>query len=112
MPSTTTTRYASTGFEAGSALHRKLIIAAHPPRATDAAAIGMMVAANILFAFNDVWLRRIADFGYRTPDTLAVMEELQRLRFGAPATWPEPEAVFRRARQAVRELRRRAGARK
>lgn len=61
MPSTTTTRYASTGCEAGAALHRKLIITAHPPRATDAAAIGMMVAANILFAFNDVWLRRIAD---------------------------------------------------
>lgn len=27
----------------------------------DAAAIGLMVAANVMFAFNDVWLRRIAD---------------------------------------------------
>ena len=27
----------------------------------DVAAIGLMVAANIMFAFNDVWLRRIAD---------------------------------------------------
>jgi drug/metabolite transporter (DMT)-like permease len=37
--------------------------AIRPPhqRASDGAAIGLMVAANLLFAFNDVWLRRIAD---------------------------------------------------
>ena len=29
------------------------------------------------------------------------LEELQRLRFGARETWPEPEAVFRRARTAA-----------
>ena len=32
--------------------------------------------------------------------------ELQRLRFGARATWPEPEKVFRRARHALRAARR------
>jgi transglutaminase-like putative cysteine protease len=55
-----------------------------------------------------VWLRRIADFEFPVSDTLAVTEELQRLRFGAPGTWPEPEPVFRRARQAVRAERRQA----
>ncbi len=53
------------------------------------------------------WLRRISDFGDLIPEALGVTEELQRLRFGAPGTWPEPEPVFQRARQAVRELRRR-----
>eukprot|EP01035_Chromulina_nebulosa_P013064 gene13064-17385_t len=36
----------------------------------------------------------------------AVQGELQRLRFGAPATWPEPEEVFRRARATWRKMRR------
>ena len=36
--------------------------AIHPHKhATDAASIGLMIAANVMFAFNDVWLRRIAD---------------------------------------------------
>ncbi len=35
-----------------------------------------------------------------------VVGELRRLRFGARATWPEPEGVFRRARAAWREVRR------
>ncbi len=34
-------------------------------------------------------------------------DELTRLRFGAKETWPEFAPVFRRARRAVRELRRR-----
>ena len=41
------------------------------------------------------------------PETARVIDDLQRLRFGARATWPEPEAVFRRARVAVRAERRR-----
>ena len=35
-----------------------------------------------------------------------VIAELQRLRYGAPTTWPEPEQVFRRARETWREARR------
>ena len=64
------------------------------------------------------WLGRISDTGYaassaacagrsRKLQSEAVILELQRLRFGARATWPEPEPVFHRARQALRELRRR-----
>jgi hypothetical protein len=34
--------------------------------------------------------------------------DLQRIRFGARETWPEPEPVFRRARRALRERRREA----
>jgi hypothetical protein len=40
-------------------------------------------------------------------ETARVIGELQRLRFGARETWPEPEPVFRRARAAVRAERRR-----
>lgn len=40
-----------------------------------------------------------------------VVAELQRLRFGARPTWPQPERVFRSARQALRASRRRAKAR-
>jgi hypothetical protein len=40
------------------------------------------------------------------PDTSseagAVIFDLQRLRYAAPESWPEPAAVFRRARRAVR----------
>jgi transglutaminase-like putative cysteine protease len=32
----------------------------------------------------------------------AVLEDLQRLRYGASCTWPNPQAVFRRARLEVR----------
>lgn len=41
-----------------------------------------------------------------TPELRGTVAELQRLRYGARATWPEPEQVFRRARAAWRELRR------
>jgi hypothetical protein len=34
-----------------------------------------------------------------------IVAELQRLRFGSPATWRAPELIFRRARK---EWRRRA----
>lgn len=43
--------------------------------------------------------------GAKQPETAAVLGELQRLRFGARATWPEPEQVFRRARHAWRATR-------
>ena len=52
------------------------------------------------------WLRRITETGVERPEGEEIFAELQRLRFGARGTWPEPEAVFRRARRTVRELRR------
>ena len=47
------------------------------------------------------WLRRL---GPRPADA-AVWAELERLRYGPRATWPEPQAAFRRARRAWREVR-------
>ena len=35
----------------------------------------------------------------------AVVADLQRLRYGAPASWPEPAAVWRKARRAARNAR-------
>ena len=52
------------------------------------------------------WLRELADFPGGSLEQEQVAAQLQRLRFGARATWPEPEPVFRRARQAVRAARR------
>lgn len=55
------------------------------------------------------WLARLhqpaEDRGRRTEDG-EVVHELQRLRYGRRETWPEPQAVFRRARQARRTARR------
>ena len=53
------------------------------------------------------WLRALAELPGTGPETADVRVELQRLRFGARATWPDPEPVFRRARQALRAARRR-----
>jgi len=70
------------------------------------------------------WLRKIAESGKRraespqrraesgerkpeSPEDVCVMAELQRLRYGARATWPEAGAVFRRARLTAADLRRR-----
>lgn len=39
---------------------------------------------------------------------LDVARDLQRIRFGARASWPEPEKTFRQARRVLREARRRA----
>jgi hypothetical protein len=59
------------------------------------------------------WLARLASEGYSSgfgqaaneaPES--VLRELQRLRFGASGTWTEPEKTFRRARRALREMRR------
>ncbi len=48
------------------------------------------------------WLARLSTGAAPGP----VMAELQRLRFGAEGTWPEPGGVFRRARRAWRAARR------
>ena len=40
----------------------------------------------------------------------SVVGDLQRLRFGAQATWTEPESVFRRARQTWHTVKRRVRA--
>jgi len=48
------------------------------------------------------WLRRL-----RAQQSQAVaVAELERLRYGARPSWPEPEAVFRRAQHAWREAKR------
>jgi hypothetical protein len=56
------------------------------------------------------WLRRLqVPMASGVPGDTEVRRataELQRLRFGATATWPEPDAVFRRARRAARRLAR------
>jgi transglutaminase-like putative cysteine protease len=62
------------------------------------------------------WLTRLAEAdepgnpaaGAVPPAFTPVVQDLQRLRFGAWASWPAPERVFRAARQAHREARRRA----
>jgi hypothetical protein len=53
------------------------------------------------------WLVKFAATENRTEESVAVTAELQRLRFGARATWPPPERVFRRARRVLRATRRR-----
>lgn len=53
------------------------------------------------------WLREMAGCGGAEFELRGIVEELQRLRYGARATWPEPEPVFHRARQALRAARRR-----
>ncbi len=70
------------------------------------------------------WLARLAEAELAATESrdLAVREigvgappvigDLQRLRFGSRATWPPPERVFRAARQALRESRRRAKVRR
>jgi hypothetical protein len=55
------------------------------------------------------WLGRLRgaseDRG-RSAEDRQVVSELQRLRYGRRETWPEPRAVFRRAKQARRAARR------
>jgi len=59
------------------------------------------------------WLRQIAESGSAAtaeppdPESRNAVAALQRLRFGSRQTWPAPEAVFRSARQALRNARRR-----
>ncbi len=52
------------------------------------------------------WLRRMTVEPPRGAAGAEVVAELRRLRFGARATWPEPEKIFRRARQVWREAAR------
>jgi len=48
------------------------------------------------------WLRKMGGRDRRQVEDGAVLAELQRLRYGARPTWPQPQLVFRRARRAVR----------
>lgn len=51
------------------------------------------------------WLRRLAERvgpGPVPAELAAARAELERLRFGPRESWPEPPAVFRRVRQALR----------
>ena len=52
------------------------------------------------------WLVKISRPESRTAEHELVIADLQRLRYGAPQTWPEPEKTFRRAKQAARAARR------
>lgn len=68
------------------------------------------------------WLKKMSSVGRRMPNSdgrmpqperrsrnqecLAVVSELQRLRFGAPKTWGEPGRIFLRARHVWRSARR------
>jgi transglutaminase-like putative cysteine protease len=50
------------------------------------------------------WLRRLSS-GEPKERAGAVVGELERLRYGPPASWPEPAGVFKKARAAVRKPR-------
>ncbi len=52
------------------------------------------------------WLRRMVECRRASGEHLEVLAELQRLRYGPRDTWPEPPAVFRRARRTLRAERR------
>jgi hypothetical protein len=52
------------------------------------------------------WLRRLEAHRRAKGGDPAVWADLQRLRYGPHATWPEPPAVFRRARRTLRVARR------
>jgi transglutaminase-like putative cysteine protease len=48
------------------------------------------------------WLVRLDSRASLLPDERELVAELQRLRFGARPTWPDPAVVFRRARTTMR----------
>ncbi|MFA5057127.1 MAG: hypothetical protein WC485_03360, partial [Opitutaceae bacterium] len=59
------------------------------------------------------WLRRLAESRRSKVEGREwrveagdVQADLQRLRYGPRETWPEPQAVFRRARRTLRAERR------
>ena len=54
------------------------------------------------------WLVRLSAAPSVNDDARRVRADLQRLRFGAPTTWTDPQRVFRQARSVVRTARRRA----
>jgi len=47
------------------------------------------------------WLRAIGDSGFKNPDLTEVRVELENLRYGPQARWPEPMGVFRRAKRTL-----------
>lgn len=47
------------------------------------------------------WLRKIADSEAGILDLAGVRTELEQLRYGRSANWPEPMSVFRRAKRAL-----------
>jgi protein-glutamine gamma-glutamyltransferase len=49
------------------------------------------------------WLRRMRGLREAEGENQEVVAELLRLRYGPRRSWPEPQAVFRRARRAARE---------
>jgi hypothetical protein len=53
------------------------------------------------------WLRQLDGSRAEPGAAEGVRGELQRVRFGARGTWAPPEKTFRRARQLIRESRRR-----
>lgn len=54
------------------------------------------------------WLQKFTRSGNVPPASdPTVLAELQRVRFGARSSWSEPDKLFRRARRALREERRR-----
>jgi len=59
-------------------------------------------AHELVRAEAGLWLGRLRGLPVET----ALLEDLQRLRYGATASWAEPRAVFRRARDARRAARR------
>ena len=48
------------------------------------------------------WLRRLADANAAGADKAAVRADLERLRYGPRECWPEPMAVFRRAKRTLK----------
>jgi protein-glutamine gamma-glutamyltransferase len=53
------------------------------------------------------WLEKLSALPPESSEHRVVLGELQRLRFGARTTWPEPRQVFRRAKNVARTARRR-----
>ena len=54
------------------------------------------------------WLTRLVPYRAVDADLGGVVADLQRVRFGARGTWPDPAGVFRRARQVATARRRAA----
>jgi transglutaminase-like putative cysteine protease len=54
------------------------------------------------------WLARLTAYRKTGDESTGIVAELQRVRFGARETWPDPAGVFARARRELRAARRRA----
>ncbi len=52
------------------------------------------------------WLRKISDSEAGISDLACVRTELEKLRYGRSANWPEPMGIFRRAKRALAGRRR------